>query len=220
MPEPRLQSPRTFRSSRWAPAVGSRASSTRPPTSASPIIWRTVPSPRPNSPDPGTNPRALHRFMRTLANFGILTQGANETFALTPLGEALKSDAPGAARSTILTMAGPWMWKAFGEFQHSLETGKTAMEKAFGMPLFDYLAQNPQEAAQFSEAMVGIHGAEPPAVAAAYDFSAVRLNRRRRRRHRQHAGPYSRPLPAAQRHPVRSSARRHRSAGPAARQGC
>ena len=38
---------------------------------------------------------------------------------------------------------------------------------------FDYLAQHPQEAAQFSEAMVGIHGAEPPAVAAAYDFSRL-----------------------------------------------
>ena len=55
--------------------------------------------------------------------------------------------------------------------RYSVETGKTAMEKVFGLPLFDYLAQRPQEAAQFSEAMVGIHGAEPPAVAAAYDFS-------------------------------------------------
>lgn len=118
-----------------------------------------------------TQPRALHRFMRSLASFGILTQGENETFGLTPLGAALKSDAPGSARSTILAMAGPWMWKAWGEFQYSVETGKTSMEKVFGMPIFDYLAQHPREAAQFSEAMVGIHGAEPPAVAEAYDFS-------------------------------------------------
>jgi hypothetical protein len=122
--------------------------------------------------DIGTNPRALHRFMRTLASFGILAQDEDDAFALTPLGEALKSDAPGSARSTILAMAGPWMWKAWGEFQYSVETGKTAMEKVFGMPVFDYLAQNPQQAAQFSEAMVGIHGAEPPAVAEAYDFSS------------------------------------------------
>ena len=40
------------------------------------------------------------------------------------------------------------------------------------MPVFDYLAQHPRRAAQFSESMVGIHGGEPPAVAAAYDFSA------------------------------------------------
>ena len=119
-----------------------------------------------------TNPRALHRFMRTLASLGILTGDEDERFALTPLGDALKSDAPGSARSTVLAMAGPWFWKAWGEFQYSVETGKTAMEKVFGMPIFDYLAQHPQQAAEFSEAMVGIHGAEPPAVADAYDFSA------------------------------------------------
>jgi O-methyltransferase domain/Dimerisation domain len=124
------------------------------------------------APVTGTNPRALHRFMRTLASFGILTQRDDDTFGLTPLGEALKSDAPGSARSTVLAMAGPWMWKAWEEFQYSVETGNTAMEKVFGMPVFDYLAQHPQEAAQFSEAMVGIHGAEPPAVAEAYDFSS------------------------------------------------
>ncbi len=124
------------------------------------------------APVVGTNPRALHRFMRTLASFGILTQDNGENFALTPLGDALKSDAPGSARSTVLTMAGPWMWRALADFRYSLETGNTAMEKVFGMPLFDYLAQNPHEASQFSEAMVGIHGAEPPAVAEAYDFSA------------------------------------------------
>ena len=42
------------------------------------------------------------------------------------------------------------------------------------MPLFEYLAQHPEEASYFSEAMVGFHGAEPPAVAAAYDFSGFK----------------------------------------------
>src|SRR6185503_20096924 len=57
----------------------------------------------------GCNPRALHRFMRTLAGFGLLTQIEGEAFALTPLGEALRSDAPGSARSTILALSGNWM---------------------------------------------------------------------------------------------------------------
>ena len=58
---------------------------------------------------------------------------------------------------------------------YSLETGKTGFEKAFGMPVFDYLAQHPEEASHFSEAMVGFHRAEPPAVAEAYDFSAFKV---------------------------------------------
>jgi hypothetical protein len=65
------------------------------------------------------------------------------------------------------------MWKALGDLQYSVETGNTAMEKVFGMPIFDYLAKNPALAAQFSESMVGIHGQEPQAVAAAYDFSKI-----------------------------------------------
>lgn len=120
-----------------------------------------------------TNPRALHRFMRTLASFGILTQNGDDTFALTELGAALKKDAPGAARSTVLTMAGPWARQSFGELDYSLATGRPAMDKVFGMSLFDYLAQHPDEAAQFSESMIGIHGGEPPAVAEAYDFSTI-----------------------------------------------
>jgi hypothetical protein len=39
------------------------------------------------------------------------------------------------------------------------------------MPLFEYLAKNPEDASVFSETMVGFHGQEPPAVARAYDFS-------------------------------------------------
>ena len=41
------------------------------------------------------------------------------------------------------------------------------------MPFFDWLASHPEseEASIFSEVMVSYHGAEPPAVASAYDFS-------------------------------------------------
>jgi O-methyltransferase/methyltransferase family protein len=119
----------------------------------------------------GTHGPALHRLMRALAGLGVLTERDGQRFALTPLGEALKSGAPGSARATLLALAGPMCWEGFGELMHSLETGKTGFEKAFGMGVFDYLARNPEDAANFSEAMVGFHGAEPPAVAEAYDFS-------------------------------------------------
>ena len=121
----------------------------------------------------GTQARPMHRFMRTLASFGILEMRDDGTFALTELGATLKRGAPGAARSTVLTMAGPAVANAFNEIEYSLQTGKPATDKVLGMGLFDHLAQHPEEAAMFSESMVGIHGGEPPAVAAAYDFSTV-----------------------------------------------
>ena len=115
---------------------------------------------------------SLHRLMRALASIGLLTEGEGQRFALTPLGAALKSGAPGAARSTVRTLAGPAFTRAFEDIVHSVKTGRTGFEKAHGAPVFDYFASRPEEASMFSETMVGFHGAEPAAVAAAYDFSA------------------------------------------------
>src|SRR4051812_21932856 len=50
----------------------------------------------------GTHAPSLHRLMRTLASLGILTEDAAHRFSLTPVGEALKTGAPGSARATIL----------------------------------------------------------------------------------------------------------------------
>ena len=58
---------------------------------------------------------SLHRLMRTLASLGILAEGEAQRFALTPLGEALKTGAPGAARGTLLSLASPPFWRGFEE---------------------------------------------------------------------------------------------------------
>ncbi len=121
-----------------------------------------------------THAPSLHRLMRTLAGLGILTERDAQRFALTPLGEALKTGAPGSARATLIAFCSPAFWRSWEEIIYSLETGKTGFEKACGMPIFDYLAQHPDQASYFSEAMVGFHGSEPPAVAKAYDFSGIK----------------------------------------------
>ena len=121
----------------------------------------------------GTDAASLYRLMRGLANLGILTEAGDRRFALTPLGEALKADAPGGVRSSVLTIAGDWWFRGFGELMYSVQTGKSGFEKALGMPIFDYLAGHPEDASLFTETMIGFHGAEPAAVANAYDFSDV-----------------------------------------------
>lgn len=119
----------------------------------------------------GFNASACHRFMRSLAGLGLLTEVESGRFKLTELGEALKKDAPGSAYASIMILTGDIGQGALTELVYSLETGKTGIEKSFGKPLFDYLAERPEETSLFSETMVGFHGAEPAAVAAAYDFS-------------------------------------------------
>jgi O-methyltransferase domain/Dimerisation domain len=118
-----------------------------------------------------TDARSLYRLMRTLASLGLFTEDSGRRFSLRPLGEALKAGAPGSVRGAVLTLTGELVTKSLGQLHYSIQTGKTGFEKAFGAPLFEWLANHPTEASMFSETMVGFHGAEPAAVAEAYDFS-------------------------------------------------
>src|SRR5689334_14490298 len=73
----------------------------------------------------GLHPPALYRFMRALASLGIFSENGTHQFSLTPLGEALRRDAPGGARATILTLGADRWGKGFDELPYSLATGKS-----------------------------------------------------------------------------------------------
>src|SRR5262245_12210150 len=122
-----------------------------------------------------THAPSLYRLMRTLASLGIVAEDSTHRFALTPLGEALKSGAPGAARAAILTLASPWIVSGWERLLDSVQIGKPGLEQALGMAIFDWLAKHPEEASLFSETMVSFHGSEPAAVATAYDFSNAKI---------------------------------------------
>lgn len=121
----------------------------------------------------GTHASSLHRLMRALASFGVFTEVAPRRFGLTRLGAALRRDAPGAARSTVLTLGGDWQWQAWANFLSSLRTGAPGLAAATGRELFDYLGAHPQDGVCFDEAMVGLYGNLWPAVVAAWDFSSL-----------------------------------------------
>ncbi|MDQ3755328.1 MAG: methyltransferase [Acidobacteriota bacterium] len=120
-----------------------------------------------------THAPSLYRLLRYTAGLGFFVEDTEHRFSLTPLGAALQSDAPGHTRSTVRMLGGPVAWRAWGEFLHSVRTGDAAAEEALGQSLFDYLSTAPEEAKLFNETMIGFHGAEPEAVAAAYDFSGM-----------------------------------------------
>ena len=117
----------------------------------------------------GTHAPALYRILRTMAAMGIFTEGNGHRFGLTPLGAALQSGTP--SHATALLMGGDFVTRSMDNLLFSAQTGTTAFAKSFGKPLFDWLSDHPVEASLFNQTMVGFHGTEPPAIAAAYDFS-------------------------------------------------
>jgi len=118
----------------------------------------------------GTHAPALYRVMRTLACCGFFAEDAEHRFALLPLGTALTSGTPSYAAA--LALGGEILTRSLDNLLYSVQTGRTGFERCFGVPLFEWLAANPAQASLFNEAMVGFHGMEVSAVAAAYDFSA------------------------------------------------
>jgi hypothetical protein len=114
--------------------------------------------------------QALYRLLRALASVGIFAEDNAGRFGLTPLAEPLQASIAGSRRAMILMM-GEEHYRAWGELLHSVQTGKTAFERVFGQPIFDYLSERPAAARLFDEAMVSIHGPETAAMLDAYDFS-------------------------------------------------
>jgi O-methyltransferase domain len=122
----------------------------------------------------GADGPSLHRLMRSLTMIGVFTLLPDGRFGLTPLGEALKKDAPGSMHTMLLATGSPYFLAAFQEEMiDTLETGKPAFDKRIGMPFFKYLSTRPEDASLFSKLMVAFHGPEAEALPEAYDFSGV-----------------------------------------------
>jgi ubiquinone/menaquinone biosynthesis C-methylase UbiE/predicted transcriptional regulator len=120
----------------------------------------------------GTHARSLYRLLRALASEGVFAEDEQGRFALTPLGERLRSDVPNSQRSMAI-MSGEEHYRCWGELLYSVQTGQTAFEKLYGQPIFPYLASHPRQARIFDEGMVGVHGAETKAMLDAYDFGGI-----------------------------------------------
>ena len=115
----------------------------------------------------------FRRFMRTLTGLGLVRTVAPHNYELTDMGEALRTGAPGSARSTVICLIGGLVAPAWQHLDHALETGEPGLEKHYGKGLFELIRETPGLPEMFSETMVGIHGMEPPAVAEAYPFGEI-----------------------------------------------
>lgn len=124
--------------------------------------------------DCGANDDAVYRLMRALGTLGVLEEREGRVFALTPMGECLRSDSPQSLRGFARFVGYAPTWTAWGELVHSVRTGQPGFEHAYGGEnLFEWYTKHPDESAIFDEAMTAVSTTEAGAAAAAFDFSGI-----------------------------------------------
>ena len=64
----------------------------------------------------------------------------------------------------------PYHWQMWGDLLHSVRTGENAAHHLFGVDIWQYRADKPQETSAFNTAMSALSRSVAPAIVAAYDF--------------------------------------------------
>lgn len=122
----------------------------------------------------GADPEATYRLMRTLSGYSVFAVQPDGRFALTPMAEALRDNAPDSMRGMAMLMGHPLLWEDWGHLLESVRTGEANMPKLRGMGAYDFLMSNPEYATVFFQGMRSLSESETAPVVAAYDFSQFR----------------------------------------------
>jgi SAM-dependent methyltransferase len=119
----------------------------------------------------GAHPAALHRLLRLLADFGVFAHRADGRFALTSLGELLRSDEHTSLRGMVMFLESPFLRSAWTNLLESVRTGDAAFDGVHGTNLFGYLRNHPDDAVVFDQGMSGVSRLLTAAILDVYDFS-------------------------------------------------
>jgi hypothetical protein len=119
----------------------------------------------------GTHALSLYRVLRALASVGVFSQAADGLFSSTPLSSTLETDAPASLRGFVVSELGEDHYLAWAELLHSVRTGEVAFKHLFGVNVWEYRAQHPEDARIFDDAMASFTAASNDAILSGYDFS-------------------------------------------------
>ncbi len=122
----------------------------------------------------GAHAPSLYRVMRLLASLGVFKEGPARRFALTPVGELLKTDAPASLRSMAMMFGEEFSTRAYAHITDCLRTGGDGVTEAYGKDIWQVLAEHPAQCEVFQNAMTSNSTGSVPAIVEAYDFGAVK----------------------------------------------
>ena len=114
---------------------------------------------------------ATYRVLRLLASHEIFAEGPDGRFALTPLAQGLRADAPLSMRGLALLLGHPLAWEDWGNLLLAVTSGDPVLPQLRGMGGYEFLMANPEFAVVFESGMGSLSQLETEPILAAYDFS-------------------------------------------------
>lgn len=114
----------------------------------------------------------LYRLLRACADIELFQELDGQVFALTELGEALRSDSPNSMRNFAMWVGLPADRYTWSDLVKSVRTGEPAFVGVHGQPIWDYMGAHPDVAEVFDNAMTEASYQVIAPVVDAYDFSS------------------------------------------------
>jgi hypothetical protein len=122
----------------------------------------------------GATEDGIFRTMRLLASLGLFDETGPREFGLNDAGRLLSRTDPRSLGPIARFLPDPVHFRVYANLMHSVRTGEPAADTTLGMPVFDYLAENPGYSEIFNNAMTAMSAPAAAAVVEAYDFSGFK----------------------------------------------
>jgi len=112
---------------------------------------------------------ALRRLLRAAATLGVVTEVAPKTYALTPLGETLRSDVRGSLRDLVIAETAPGHWLPWGHLAETIRQGRSLSSEVLNVPVWEYYANHHEEGLSFARGMSNLSAMVSEQVATVYN---------------------------------------------------
>ncbi len=120
----------------------------------------------------GTHAGHLRRVLRYLATRGVFREDEAGAFHLTPLGDALRTDAPYSQHGAVVMLTDAAFRRTSAGLEEAVREEGASFERVFGQPFFAYLAGDPALRELFDAGMTSLSAPVDAVVAGTYPFPA------------------------------------------------
>lgn len=122
----------------------------------------------------GAHAPTLYRLLSFLADVEVFEELDGQRFALTDLGETLRSDSPVSVRRMVMWPGLPADRYTWAHLEDAVRTGEPPFARVQGQPFFDHLRDHPEVAEVFDQAMTEVSRQLVAQILSLYDFGSFR----------------------------------------------